>query len=235
MGVRGIFLVVAVVACASSGSTAAYEQGRSPTQILSDADLATISTHSFHLSIEETAESGPVSADVDIEDGNAAGKILAGGIRMRITHVKDQTFIYGSDLAQILYKTNNHAADAVNSRAADKWVLVPNDIWSSGFSKALDVAKMSSCLKGLHGVVKKGTTAISGQQAVELDDEARARMFVQTAAPHHYVRVVFPGPDNCAPDSTAKSQTIDMSQFGAKFHIAAPAGYADLATLAAGG
>jgi len=236
--VRGFvsrLVALALITACGSGGSASYEQSHSPSQILADADLATISTRSYHVAINETAETGPTSAEVDVENGNASGKIIANGIRVRITHVNEQTFIYGSDLAQILYITNPRVADTVNTKAPDRWVLVPPDIWSSGFSKALDLRKMSSCLKGLSGVVKKGTSNISGHAVVELDDPARSQIYVQTAAPHHYVRVVFPTSHGCATDSTARSQMIDLTQFEAKFNIAAPAGYADLTTLAAGG
>ncbi len=234
VGVRQAVLLVLVVAC-GSGATASYEQSHTPAQILSDADLATISSHSYHVSITETASTGPASAEMDVENGNASGKIISNGIRVRITHVNEQTFIYGSDLAQILYATNPRVADVVNAKAPDKWVLVPREIWTSGFSKVLDLGKMSSCLKGLSGVVKKGTSTVSGQGVVELDDPARSKIYVQTAAPHHYVRVVFPTSHGCATDSTARSQMIDLSQFEASFQIAAPAGYADLTALAAAG
>ena len=83
---------------------------------------------------------------------------------------------------------------------------------------------------------------MAGEQAgrhrmgvVELDDPARSKIYVQTAAPHHYVRVVFPTAHGCATDSTARSQMIDLSQFGESFQIAAPPGYADLTALAAAG
>src|SRR5207247_6396158 len=160
-GVRPAVLVVLVVAC-GSGATASYEQSTTAAQILSDSDLATISSRSYHVSITETAATGPASAEMDVENGNASGKIISNVIRVRITHVDEQTFIYGSDLAQILYATNPRVADTVNTKAPDRWVLVPPDIWSSGFSKVLDLRKMSSCLKGLSGVVKKGTSNISG-------------------------------------------------------------------------
>lgn len=236
---RGFFLAgvvpVLVLACGPGGSTASYEQSRSVRQILSDADLATMSSHSFHLSVNETAESGPVSAEMDMENGNANGKVIANGIRVRIQHIAEQTFIFGSDLVQILQTTNARSAAAVSAKASDRWVLVPNDIWTSGFGKAFDVSKMSSCLKGLTTAAKKGTTAISGEAAVELDGQAGTRIYVQTRAPHHFVRVVFPSPDRCATDPTAKSQTIDLSGYGTNFRIAPPSGYADLAALAAAG
>ena len=64
------------MACGPVGSTAGYLQDRSTAQILADADLATISSRSYHVSIDETAESGPASAEVDVENGNVNGKII---------------------------------------------------------------------------------------------------------------------------------------------------------------
>jgi len=226
-------VAVALITACGSGGSASYEQTHSASQILADADLATISSRSYHVSIDETAESGPASAEVDVENGNVNGKIIESGIRTRIAHVNDQTFVYGSDLAQVLYLVNPRLGDVVNSRAHDTWVLVPPEMWKTGFSTALDFRKMSSCLKRLSGVSKKGASTISGQEAVELDDPARSQFYIQIAAPHNYLRVVFRTSHGCATDATARSQMITWSQYGATFHITAPTGYADLKDLGA--
>lgn len=228
-----LVVIALVAACGPVGGSASYEQSRTATQILGDADLAMISSRSYHVSIDETAEVGRASADVDVEGANVSGTIIESGIRARIVHVSDQTFIYGSDLAQALYITDPRTADKVNTQAHDKWVLVPPETWKTGFGPAIDLRGMSSCVKRLSGVVKKQTTSISGQAAVKLQDPARAEIYVETAAPHHYVRLWFPTAHGCATDATARSQLISLTRYGARFNITAPTGYVGLKALAA--
>jgi hypothetical protein len=127
------------------------------------------------------------------------------------------------------------AAAVVKARASDKWVLMPADFWSSTFSDLVDVQKMATCLKDASGLKKKGTSTISGHQVVEVDDQLASQIFIQTAAPHYIARVVFEGVDTCVTDTTASSQTIDLTNVGQSVNIAPPSGYVDLATLAAGG
>ncbi len=236
-GRAAVLLALAVLpasACAVGGS-AGYEETRSAAQILGDANSATASSGSFHIHIDETAPTGPATADMDVESSNVDGKITSNEITARIEHVGDQTFIYGSDLAGILQTVNPEEAAVVKAMASEKWVLVPSELWSSSFSDLVDVRKMSACLTSAPGAVKKGTSVISGQAVVEIDDQARSKIYVQTAAPHHFVRLIFSDSDSCATDSTAKGQTIDLSKFGANFGIAVPAGYVDLTALASGG
>jgi hypothetical protein len=201
---------------------------------MADADAATISTSSYHVAIHETPASGYATAEMDIEGANAGGTITTNGLVLRLAHVDNRTFMFGATLGDIIEPTNPQLASAVRAKAAGKWVLVPNEIWTSGFRKLLDMRTMSSCLKTAPGMVKKGTATATGQSVVQLDDKAGSHIYVQTGSPHHYVHLVFAASEACATDSTGNGQTIDFSQFGGQFHIAAPTGYVDLAALAGG-
>ena len=231
--VLGGFFVVLIAACGVSTTT--YADNHSAEQILADASASTAKANSFHIAIDEAAPSGPATAEMDVENGNFSGKVASQGITARIMRVSGQAFVYGSDLAAVLAPTNAQAAAMVSSRASDKWVRVPSDIWGSSFDQLLDVKTLSQCLKSMPGAVKKGTSVKSGQQVVELDDQTDSQVFVQTAAPHRFIQMVFSGVDSCATDSTAANQTIVLSQYGAAFHIAMPAGYVDISTLESGG
>ena len=233
MGVGRVCLGVLAVALAGAcGLTSpGYEQSHTATQILADASVSTGASRSFHVTVDETTPAGPATADLDVENSNFSGKIAFQGITARIMQVGGQAFIYGSDLAAVLAPINPQAAAAVSAKASDKWVLVPSDLWGSSFSQLFDVQKLSSCLKAAPGVVKKGTSAVSGQQVVEIDDQTGSQIFVQSDAPHRFVRVVLSGVDSCATDSTAAGQTIVLSRYDARFHITAPSGYVDLKTL----
>ena len=228
-------LAVALITACGSGGSASYEQTHSASQILADADLATRSTASYHVSISANAESGYAIAEMDIEDTNAAGTLTSNGIVLRMIHVKDQTFMFGAGLGDVIQPSNPQLAAAVRAKAAGKWVLVPSDIWTAAFRKLLDLRTMSSCLKGAEGMAKKGTATASGQSVVRLDDKAGSQVYVQTSAPHHFVHLVLSASESCSTDSTAKGETIDLLKFGTRFQITAPSGYIDLATLAAGG
>lgn len=223
-------VVLAGAACGSA--PASYTDSHSAAQILTDASTSTAAVSSYHIKIEETTESGDAMMDVDVEGTNISGKLTAEGIAARITHVGDQTFVYGADLAAILGKTNPQAGAVVTAKAADKWVLMPSNFWDSSFTDVLDVKKMSTCLSTVAGAVKKGTSTVSGVSAIEIDDQLLSQIDVQTASPHYYVHMVFTGVETCLTDSTARGQTIDLSSFGKKFGITAPAGYVDLTTLA---
>ena len=238
MRARGIVLLALAALPAAgcgSGGSATYEQTHSAVEVLRDANSATGSTRSFHMHIDEAAPTGPATADMDVESSNVDGKITSNEITARIEHVGDQTFIYGADLVAILQTANPQEAAAVKAIASEKWVLVPSEIWSSSFSDLVDVQKMSACLTSASGVVKKGTSVIAGQRVVEVDDQEGSKIYVQTAAPHHLVRLVLTDSETCATDPTAKGQTIELSKFDSAFGIAVPAGYVDLTTLASGG
>jgi len=229
--------VVALVVIAACGSAAAsYQDGHSAQQIMSDASKSTGSASSFHMTIDETTQDGPQHADLDVNGSNVSGKLIASGMTVRLTHVSGQTFIFGADLAAMLTAIKQpQAAAVVKARASDKWVLMPADFWSSSFSDLVDIQKLTTCLKNAAGLKKKGTSTISGQQVIEVDDQLASQIFVQTAAPHYLARVVFEGVDTCVTDTTASSETIDLTNVGKSVTITAPTGYVDLATLAAGG
>jgi len=229
--------VVAVMAIAACGSAAAsYQDSHSAQQIMSDASKSTGSASSFHMTIDETTQDGPQHADLDVNGSNVSGKLIASGMTVRLTHVSGQTFIFGADLAAMLTAIKQpQAAAVVKARASDKWVLMPADFWSSSFSDLVDIQKLTTCLKNADGLKKKGTSTISGQQVIEVDDQLASQIFVQTAAPHYLARVVFEGVDTCVTDTTASSETIDLTNVGKSVTITAPTGYVDLATLAAGG
>jgi hypothetical protein len=231
-------LVAAVVMTAACGSSASasYQDSHSAQQIVNDASKSTGSARSFHMTIDETTQDGPQHADLDVDGSNVNGKLTASGLSVRIIHVDGQTFVYGADLAALFDATKeSQAAAVVKARASDKWVLMPADFWNSSFTDIIDVQKMATCLKSAAGLQKKGTSTISGQQVVEVDDQTASQMYIQTAAPHYFARVVFEGVDSCVTDSTASSQTIDLTKVGQKLNVTAPTGYVDLATLAAGG
>src|SRR5579864_7321826 len=138
MGVgRPVWLcVVTVVLTAACGSAAAatYQDSHSAQQIVSDASKSTGSASSFHITIDETTQDGAQHADLDVEGSNVSGKLTASGMVVRLMHVNGQTFIYGADLAQLLVSTKEpQAAAVVKARAADKWVLMPADFWTSSF------------------------------------------------------------------------------------------------------
>lgn len=231
-------LVVAVMVTAACGTTAspAYQDSHSAQQIVDDAGKSTGSASAFHMTIDETTQDGAQHADLDVDGSNVKGKLIASGMSVQIIHFSGRTFIYGADLAALLAAIQQpQAAAVVKARASDKWVLMPADFWSSSFSDLTDLQKMTSCLRSESGLKKKGTSTIADRQVVEVDDQTSSQMFIQTAAPHYFARIVFQGVDACVTDTTASSQTIDLAQVGQKPSIAAPSGYVDLATLAAGG
>jgi len=240
MGVaRPVWLcMVAVVLIAACGSRAAasYQDSHSAQQIVSDASKSTGSATSFHITIDETTQDGAQHADLDVEGSNVSGKLIATGMAIRLSHVNGQTFIYGADLAALLIAIKEPQAGAVvKARASDKWVLMPADFWNSSFSDLVDIKKMSSCLKDAAGLKKKGTSTISGEEVVEVDDQLASQIYVQTAAPHYISRVVFEGVDTCVTDTSSSGETIDLTKVGQTLNITAPTAYVDLATLAAGG
>lgn len=233
LGRRVCICVLAAVLGAACGllPAPAYEQAHSATQIVTDATAATGSAKSFHIRVDDKAKSGPAQAELDVEGSNVSGKITGQGISIRIMHVGTQTFIYGADLAAFLALNDAQAAASVRAKASDKWVLMPSDFWNSSFSDLIDMQKMSTCLRTVAGLQKKGTSTVDGEGVVELDDQLQSRLYVQTAAPHHFVRLVFSSVETCLTDSTSTGQTIDLSRYGTKFGISVPSGYVDIATL----
>jgi len=215
------------------GASADYSQTHTAQQIVSDASKSTGAATSFHVTIDATTKDGQATADIDVEGSNVSGKIVGQGMGVRIIHVDSQTFVYGADLAAILESSNPPAAAIVKAKASDKWVLMPADFWSStGIDAITKLGKIADCLKTEQGLTKKGTSTISGQQVVEVDDQLASSLFVSTAAPHYFLRLALTGVDTCITDSSVTKETIDLSKVGQKLNIAVPTGYVDLKTLA---
>jgi hypothetical protein len=227
--------VMALTAGCGLGASPDYSQTHSAQQIVLDASKSTGSATSFHITIDATTKDGKGNADVDVEGSNVSGKIVGQGIGVRIIHVDGQTFVYGSDLAAILEVSNAQAAATVKAKASDKWVLMPADFWSStGIDEITQMQKIADCIKTEQGLTKKGTSIISGQQVVEVDDQLASSIYVATAAPHYLVRLALTGVDTCVTDASVAQETIDLSKVGQKLNIAVPTGYVDLKTLAGG-
>jgi hypothetical protein len=227
-------LMVAVAAC-GVGPAASYDQSHTAQQIVSDASASTGKVTSFHVTMDVTTKDGPANADLDVEGPNIGGKVAAQGAAVRIIHVNDKTFVYGSDLAASLAATNPQAAATVTAKAADKWVLMPPEFWSSSsLGDIINLPQLATCLKTEAGLTKKGTSTMSGQQVVEVDNQLAGRMFVQTAAPHYYVRVALQGVDTCISDTSVTQETMNFTKLGQKLNVTAPSDYVDLSTLANG-
>jgi hypothetical protein len=223
---------MALTAACGLGASPDYSQTHSAQQIVSDASKSTGSATSFHITIDATTKDGQANADVDVEGSNVSGKIVGQGMGVRIIHVDGQTFVYGPDLAAILETSDPQTAAIVKVKASDKWVLMPADFWSStGIDEITQLQKMADCIKTEQGLTKKGTSAISGQQVVEVDDQLASSVYVATAAPHYFVRLALTGVDTCITAPSVTKETIDLRKVGQKLNIAVPAGYVDLKTL----
>ena len=220
------------MACGPNAA-ASYEDGHSAKQIVSDASSSTGSATSYHITINGTTQDGPASIDFDVSGTNVQGTVTGQGMSLRIVHVNGQSFVNGADLAALLEKTDPQAASIVKAKASDKWVLMPSTFWSSTtMTNTIDMQKMSTCLKGATGLKKKGTSTISAQKVVEVDDQQNAKMFVQTSAPHYFMRVSLTGGDPCVTDSSVSDEMIDLTKVGQKLDISVPQGFVDLQTLA---
>lgn len=231
---RACVLVLALVvglACGSA-STASYEQSHSAKQVVTDASKSTGSATSFHLAADVTTQQGPAHAEFDVEGLNVSGKVSYQSTNVRIMHVDGKTFVYGADLADSLASTNAQAAATVKAKAADKWVLMPEEFWTStGITELTDIKKTTDCLQSASGLTKKGTSTVSGKRVVEVDDELTSQMYVDTASPHYFVRVALAGKDTCVTGPAVTQETIDLTKVGAKLNIAVPAGYVDVQSL----
>jgi hypothetical protein len=223
--------VALVSACGVGSAPKTYDQSHSASEIVSDADASVAGAQSFHVTIDENAESGPLAAEVDTEASDSQGTVKTATVSVRLIHASGKTFIYGADVEKLVEPTNPKLAATIARDAADKWILVPSDIWDSSFGKLLDIKNMTRCLKAANSVGKRGTSMVSGERVVEVDDQAGSKVYIQTAAPHHLVRAVIADGDTCTTDSTAKGQTIELSRYGSKFEIRGPADYVELAKL----
>jgi len=226
--------MVLAAACGIGGS-ASYEQSHTAQQIVADASRSTGSATSFHMAVEVTTAEGPAGADFDVEGANVKGKLHSQGVTVRIVHVDPQTFVYGADLAELLAPTSPQASAIVKAKAADRWVLMPSSFWSStNIPDIIDLKTISNCLKTAAGLSKKGTSTVSGQQVVEIDDQLLGKMYVQAAAPHYFLRVDLQGVDTCVTDQSVTHERFDLTNVGKKVGITAPSDYVDLRTLAGG-
>jgi hypothetical protein len=226
--------MVLCVACGSSAA-ASYDQTHSAKQIVSDASKSTGSATSFHLAVAVTTQNGEANADFDVEGTNVNGRVIFQGTLVRVMHVDGRTFVYGADLAQLLATSNAQAASIVRAKAVDKWVLMPEEFWSStGVSELTDMRKLGDCLEAAAGLAKKGTSTVSGKTAIEVDDQLTSKIYVDVASPHYFLRVMLSGTDTCVTGSSVSNETLDLSKIGQKLDIAVPNGYVDLQTLASG-
>lgn len=206
-----------------------YAQGRSAAQIVGDGSNALRSVGSAHVTIQSTFQGSAGEFDADIEDQNIKGTMTIGANKMNMIVYAGKFYIYGPDLLSFAHVTD----PAVKANVSEKWIVVPSGLIMDQQSlQALgDFSGMADCVKSGAGFTKKGTSTIDGHPVVEVQNAAGDRNFVETAAPHYPIRIVYVASDQSCSSAGLAGGTIDLTQIGAHFEINAPPDSTDLASV----
>ena len=222
------------VACAPQ-SAGAYQDSRSAAQIASDASAALKSAHSAHVVFVGTDQGAAIAADLDVEGANAKGTLSAQGITYHVMLVNGNTFIPGADLVALARLTSPQIADLLAPQVTGKWVLVPSigPVNQEDLGVLANINAMADCLQSDKGLAKRNTTVIAGDTVVEVADSQGGRLFVDVKSPHDPRRVVLGAGRQCVggPSGINATGTVDFSNLGSHFGIAAPQDSIDLSSL----
>ena len=242
----GLIAALLLIVSACGGTAAAsYDQSRSAEQITSDASAALKSAHSGHVVIQSTTQGSAVAADIDVENQNFSGKVTVGTGSFKMMLVSGKAYIYGPDLVNFAHISDPNIAAALTAKIGSKWVLLPGDSTANQQSLSVftDFTAFADCLTAGKGLTKKGTTTISGDSVVEVDDSAGSKTFVLTASPHYPRRFAWTAGEQCAASAASGSSgsgtatepgSLEFTKMGAHFGITAPTDTVDLASIGLG-
>ncbi|HKV88466.1 MAG TPA: hypothetical protein VJT78_10760 [Candidatus Dormibacteraeota bacterium] len=232
-----VTLSVAGIAVACGGLTPAapYDQTASASQIAKDSAGSLKSVKSEHIKFDGTTSNGQVGLEADVEGQNFNGTISLSGQTLKVIGADGKVYIYGPDILTLIPGTDPAAAARLKVAVGTNWVVLPNSSTvTSDLGPVLDLTTVSTCISGLAGLKKKGTSNIDGDAVVEVDDSTGGQVFVLISSPHYPRRIVLSS-NTCATASNSGAGTVEMTKENAHFGIKAPTNVVDLASLSAGG
>jgi hypothetical protein len=213
-----IALSTLVVACGPSGPGGNGEDGKNADQIVKDAQAALKSVSAYHLKGNISNDKGNVALDVKIQDKNTlSGHLQQGGVDFDFVTVDSKIYFRGKELWQ---KFNADVADQVG----DKWVTVSGNTDMESQLGAVEELSDASSLADSLGAEggpfsKNGTTSYNGQNVVVVKGKDGTLDVALSGKPY---------PVHLDAGSHGK---MDITDFGGKFGIKAPAGALDLSDL----
>jgi hypothetical protein len=166
---------------------------------------------SVHVAGMGLSEGTPVRVDARLQGNAGAGTLQLEGVKLEITVIGNTTYLKAD---QQTWTTTVGVPAAVAHRIAGRWVKVgPEQVSNlTGFtldSYAADLAKSESPLQP-----KVQQTTLDGNKVVVLTAQDGTKFYVANTGPPYPVRAEKTGAD---------AGRIDFTEYGADFHITAPA------------
>ena len=165
-----IVLAAALAGCGSSHPSSNGEADKTVAQILADAQAATATATSVHITGSGLSDSAPLALDLRLVAGKGGtGQITAEGLTFNIIRIGGKAYFKGNSA----FWRHFGGAGAVQLLKG-RWLEAPatkGDL--SSFTPLTDLGKFTKTLLGSHGTLKKGLeTKIDGQPAIAIVDKS---------------------------------------------------------------
>lgn len=230
-----LLAVALVAACGGSATATPYDQSRSASQIASDAAGAVKNVKSEHVKFDGTTSTGQIGFDADVNGQDFNGTLTMSSQTLKLVSVGGKVYVYGPDILAIAPIADPTVAARVKALVGTNWVLLSNSSSVTGdMSTVLDMSQFSTCISGLSGWKKKGTSSIESDSVVEVDDSTGAQLFVLMSSPHYPRRMVLTA-STCSTGGSTGSGTFDLTKVNSNVTITAPTNVVDLSSLGIGG
>jgi hypothetical protein len=213
-------LVLLALAGCGGGSKSNGEAGKSPEQVVRDAQQAATGAPSVHVSGHITDNGTPLAVDLTIVKGKGGkGTMAESGATFQLVRIGNTAYIKGSDA--FLRRVAGAGAAAL---LHGKWL---KGSATSGRLAALtpltDTQKLFKSALGQHGkLANKGETTYQGQKVVEIDDTTEGgKLYVAAQGTPYPVALA----------GSKQQGSLQFDQWGAGATISAPQGAVDLSQL----
>ena len=210
----------ALVGCGSS-TTSNGEINKSPSQILKDAQAATASEPSAHVSGNIVSSGTPEQLDVTAAHGAGGGTISMSGTTLQLVLHQPNAYVR-ADAASWNKLTNNPAAGQL---LAGKWLQTPTSGQFADLAKIADLTELAQNITPTGPLTKGRLTTVNGISVIPLTDSGAKGGTLYVAATGKPVIEVLKS------NGTTNSGSVTFDQYGKATVPAVPAGAVSLAQL----
>jgi hypothetical protein len=212
-------VVLSVTGCGGGGGTETNGlEKKSAAEVLQAATAAFKASHGVHAVGTGTSDGRPARLDIRIQDGSASGTITIDGAPVEITTVGSDAYIRGDQ--QGLQAIGVSAETA--HMAANHWLKSsPQELGLEGFTLDSFIADLAHPDRPYNPTVEQ--TELNGRKVVVVSAQDGTKLYVANTGPAYPLHV---------DDKGQNPGSMDLTEYGADFHITPPEGTVELRELA---
>src|SRR5581483_525523 len=222
----GIVFVCAAAALLAGcgGSKGNGEAGKTPQQIVSDAEAAAKNASTVHVFGSGTANGAALKLDLYLVKGKGGrGHLTANGLSFDLIRIGNRAYFRGD---ASFWRQFGGAAAATLLKG--RWLSAPaNQGDFAAFAPLTDIAKLFDSILGSHGSLTKGEkTKVDGQPVIGVVDKGKTggTLYVATTGSPYPLEVLSP---------SAEHGAVHFADWNANVSLSAPANPVDINKLKA--